>query len=161
MTGLFTSGILKYARACNPDCCFDDVVDDGLVTDSLLATTYRTDAGSEHSLTTTASISTYDPVFPCRILPRRRLQRRGELFRLESVGLLRVVEAGFRAMLIDDQPYREGEMTAETQRKFIIGVAVVAGLVALMNLLASAGPGVWDRLQPSSVAQHIQMIRSI
>ena len=60
-----------------------------------------------------------DPVFACRILPRRRLQRRGELFRLESVGLLRVVEAGFRAMLIDDQPYREGEMTAETQRKFI------------------------------------------
>lgn len=43
-------------------------------------------------------------------------------------------------MLIDDQPYREGEMTAETQRKFIIGVAVVAGLVALMNLLASAPP---------------------
>ena len=64
-------------------------------------------------------------------------------------------------MLIKDQPYREGRMTAETQRKFIIGVAVVAGLVALMNLLASAGPGVWDRLQPSSVAQRIQMIRSI
>ena len=64
-------------------------------------------------------------------------------------------------MLIKDQLYREREMTAETQRKFIIGVAVVAGLVALMNLLASAGPGVWDRLQPSNVAQRIQMIRSI
>ena len=61
-------------------------------------------------------------------------------------------------MLIKDQPYREGEMTAETQRMFIIGVAVVAGLVALMNLLASAGPGVWDRLQPSNVAQRIHSI---
>jgi hypothetical protein len=49
MTGLFTSGILKYARACNPDCCFDDVFDDGLVADSLLATTYRTNAGSKHA----------------------------------------------------------------------------------------------------------------
>ena len=85
----------------------------------------------------------------------------GELFRLESVGFVRGCEAGFQAMLIKDRPYREGEMTAETQRKFIIGVAVVAGLVALMNLLASAGPGVWDRLQPSNVAQRIQMIRSI
>ena len=64
-------------------------------------------------------------------------------------------------MLVDGQPNRKGEMTPETQRKFIIGVAVVAGLVALMNLLASAGPSVWDRLQPSSVAQRIQMIRSI
>ena len=64
-------------------------------------------------------------------------------------------------MLINDQPNRKGEMTPETQRKFIIGVAVVAGLVALMNLLASAAPGVWDRLQPSNVAQRIQMIRSI
>ena len=64
-------------------------------------------------------------------------------------------------MLVDDQPNRKGEMTPETQRKFIIGVAVVAGLVALMNLLASAGPGVWDRLQPSNVAQRIQMIHSI
>jgi hypothetical protein len=64
-------------------------------------------------------------------------------------------------MLINDQPNRKGEMTPETQRKFIIGVAVVAGLVALTNLLASAGPGVWDRLQPSNVAQRIQMIRSI
>jgi hypothetical protein len=50
--------------------------------------------------------------------------------------LLGAVEAGFQAMLVDDQPYRKGEMTAETQRNFIIGVAVVAGLVALMNLLA-------------------------
>jgi hypothetical protein len=51
MTGRFPSGHLKYARACNSDCCFDDVFDDGLVADSLLATTYRTNAGSEHSLT--------------------------------------------------------------------------------------------------------------
>jgi hypothetical protein len=58
MTGRFPSGILKYARACNIDYCLDDVVDDGLVADSLLATTYRTNAGSGHSLTPAASIST-------------------------------------------------------------------------------------------------------
>ena len=62
-------------------------------------------------------------------------------------------------MFID--AYREGKMTAETQRKFVIGVAVVVGFVALVDLLASAGPGVWDSLQPSSVAQRIEMIRSI
>jgi hypothetical protein len=62
-------------------------------------------------------------------------------------------------MFID--AYREGKMTAETQRKFVIGVAVVVGFVALMDLLASTGPTVWDSLQPSSVAQRIEMIRSI
>jgi hypothetical protein len=64
-------------------------------------------------------------------------------------------------MFIDDRAYREGKMTAETQRKFVIGVAVVVGFVALMDLLASAGPTVWDSLQPGSVAQRIEMIRSI
>ena len=64
-------------------------------------------------------------------------------------------------MFIDDQIYREGKMTAKTQRNLLIGVAVVAGFVALMDLFASAGPSLWDRLQPSSVAQRIEMIRSI
>ena len=52
-------------------------------------------------------------------------------------------------------------MTAKTQRNLIIGVAVVAGFVALMDLFANAGPSLWNRLQPSSVAQRIEMIRSI
>jgi hypothetical protein len=45
MTGRFASSILMYVRANNPDCCFDDVVDDDLVTDILLAATYRTNVG--------------------------------------------------------------------------------------------------------------------
>lgn len=64
-------------------------------------------------------------------------------------------------MFIDDQTYREGKITSKMQRKLIIGVAVVAGFVALMELFVSAGPSVWDRLQPSSVAQRIEMIRLI
>jgi hypothetical protein len=57
MTGRFASSILMYVRANNPDWCFDDVVDDDLVTDSLRAATYRTNAGGEHSLTTASGYS--------------------------------------------------------------------------------------------------------
>jgi hypothetical protein len=63
-------------------------------------------------------------------------------------------------MFTDYQPYR-GEMTAETQLRLTTGVAVAAGFVVLLNLLA-AGPGIWDRLQPTEVSQRIiQTIGSI
>lgn len=60
-------------------------------------------------------------------------------------------------MFAHDQLHREWEMTPWTQRKFIIGVAVVAGLVVLMNLLAGASIG--DQLRPDGVAHRLATIR--
>ena len=64
-------------------------------------------------------------------------------------------------MYLYDQPHREWEIAPETLRRFIIGIGVAAGFVVLLNVLGSLGPNVWDRLQPTDVAQQIQTIGSM
>lgn len=52
MRGPFPSGVLKYARACNPNRCLDGAGDRVATAASLRATTYRANAGSERSFLT-------------------------------------------------------------------------------------------------------------
>jgi len=56
----------------------------------------------------------------------------------------------------EDQPHREWEMTPGAQRRLTVGIAVVATLVVLINLLVGGpSPNIWDQLQPSGVAHRL------
>ena len=60
-------------------------------------------------------------------------------------------------LAMSNQPHREWE--SETQRKLTVGVAFVAALVVLINLIGGPGPNIWDLLQPDGVAHRLAMIR--
>ena len=55
-------------------------------------------------------------------------------------------------LAMSNQPHREWEIPPETQRKLTVGVAFVAALVVLINLIGGPGPNIWDLLQPDGVA---------
>ena len=81
MRGPFPSGVLKYARACNPNRCLDGAGDRVATAASLRATTYRANAGSERSFLTKtpASVKKRDrlPTGPDVSTATTRRHRRG------------------------------------------------------------------------------------
>ncbi len=53
-------------------------------------------------------------------------------------------------MYFEDESHRDWEMSPKTQRRFSLGVAIVAVVVVLLNLLGTPGPSMWNHEQPSS-----------
>jgi|SwirhisoilCB2_FD_contig_31_12767996_length_320_multi_3_in_0_out_0_1 hypothetical protein len=60
-------------------------------------------------------------------------------------------------MYLDDQAKLDWAMVPKAQGKLAVGIALAAGFVVLMNLLAGTGPSPLGQLQPNEVAQRLQL----